>query len=184
MDTRACKKREKTSIIWLLCINEIKNHGLTGPVCFSFTCSLKKYELNIVKQVRDELKRHDPCLVEFSKLSEQERNQNLQMAQDTLRWAPLPASYNRENFYCTVLFWFIYWTRWHRYMSTGLSPLKFYTYTKLVIRLFRHVFISEFFCLYFHWRTLLALGFYIGLNEDHTEERVKYTRLATKYVHV
>ncbi|XP_070696712.1 ryanodine receptor 2 [Pempheris klunzingeri] len=35
--------------------------------------------------VRDELKKHDPCLVEFSKLSEQERNQNLQMAQDTLR---------------------------------------------------------------------------------------------------
>ncbi|XP_028459753.1 LOW QUALITY PROTEIN: ryanodine receptor 2 [Perca flavescens] len=35
--------------------------------------------------VRDEVKRHDSCLVEFSKLSEQERNQNLQMAQDTLR---------------------------------------------------------------------------------------------------
>ncbi|KAA8583639.1 hypothetical protein FQN60_014847 [Etheostoma spectabile] len=35
--------------------------------------------------VRDEVKRHDPCLVEFSKLSEQERNQNIQMAQDTLR---------------------------------------------------------------------------------------------------
>ncbi|KAM4591284.1 ryanodine receptor 2 isoform 1-T1 [Odontesthes bonariensis] len=35
--------------------------------------------------VRDEGKRHDPCLVEFSKLPEQERNQNLQMAQDTLR---------------------------------------------------------------------------------------------------
>ncbi|XP_041645474.1 ryanodine receptor 2 [Cheilinus undulatus] len=35
--------------------------------------------------VRDEVKRHDPCLVEFSKLPEQERNQNLQMAQDTLR---------------------------------------------------------------------------------------------------
>ncbi|KAM9345211.1 ryanodine receptor 2-like [Symphorus nematophorus] len=35
--------------------------------------------------VRDEVKRHDPCLVEFCRLSEQERNQNLQMAQDTLR---------------------------------------------------------------------------------------------------
>ncbi|XP_045927387.1 ryanodine receptor 2 [Micropterus dolomieu] len=35
--------------------------------------------------VRDEVKRHDPCLVEFSKLPEQERNQNFQMAQDTLR---------------------------------------------------------------------------------------------------
>ncbi|XP_040906318.1 ryanodine receptor 2 [Toxotes jaculatrix] len=35
--------------------------------------------------VRDEGKRHDPCLVEFSKLPEQERNQNLQVAQDTLR---------------------------------------------------------------------------------------------------
>ncbi|XP_065815894.1 ryanodine receptor 2 [Labrus bergylta] len=35
--------------------------------------------------VRDETNRHDPSLVEFSKLSEQGRNQNLQMAQDTLR---------------------------------------------------------------------------------------------------
>uniref|UniRef100_A0A3Q3W2P9 Uncharacterized protein n=1 Tax=Mola mola TaxID=94237 RepID=A0A3Q3W2P9_MOLML len=35
--------------------------------------------------VRDEVNKHDPLLVEFSKLSEQERNQNLQMAQDTLR---------------------------------------------------------------------------------------------------
>ncbi|KAL7383245.1 hypothetical protein ABVT39_007231, partial [Epinephelus coioides] len=35
--------------------------------------------------VRDEVKKHDPCLVEFSKLAEQERNHNLQMAQDTLR---------------------------------------------------------------------------------------------------
>ncbi|KAM7408499.1 hypothetical protein PAMA_002295 [Pampus argenteus] len=36
--------------------------------------------------VRDEGKRHDPCLVEFSKLPEQDRNHNLQMAQDTLRY--------------------------------------------------------------------------------------------------
>ncbi|XP_074531886.1 ryanodine receptor 2 [Halichoeres trimaculatus] len=35
--------------------------------------------------VRDEVKRHDPCLVEFARLPEQERNQNLQMAQDTLK---------------------------------------------------------------------------------------------------
>ncbi|XP_068576132.1 ryanodine receptor 2 isoform X5 [Cebidichthys violaceus] len=35
--------------------------------------------------VRDEVKKHDPSLVEFSKLSEQEKNQNLQMSQDTLR---------------------------------------------------------------------------------------------------
>ncbi|XP_077469715.1 ryanodine receptor 2 [Stigmatopora argus] len=34
---------------------------------------------------RDEEKRLDPCLVEFSKLPDQERNQNLQTAQDTLR---------------------------------------------------------------------------------------------------
>uniref|UniRef100_A0A8C4H809 Ryanodine receptor 2b (cardiac) n=1 Tax=Dicentrarchus labrax TaxID=13489 RepID=A0A8C4H809_DICLA len=64
--------------------------------------------------VRDEVKRHDPCLVEFSKLSEHERNQNLQMAEDTLR-------------------------------------------------------------------TLLALGFHIGLMDEHAVERVKYMRLATKY---
>uniref|UniRef100_A0A665VDB3 Ryanodine receptor 2b (cardiac) n=1 Tax=Echeneis naucrates TaxID=173247 RepID=A0A665VDB3_ECHNA len=35
--------------------------------------------------VRDESKRHDPCLVEFSKLTEKERKRNLQAAQDTLR---------------------------------------------------------------------------------------------------
>ncbi|XP_034536962.1 ryanodine receptor 2 [Notolabrus celidotus] len=35
--------------------------------------------------VRDEAKRHDPCLVEFSRLPEPERNQNLQVAQDTLK---------------------------------------------------------------------------------------------------
>ncbi|KAE8280778.1 Ryanodine receptor 2 [Larimichthys crocea] len=64
--------------------------------------------------VRDEVKRHDPCLVEFCKLSEQERSPNLHMAQDTLR-------------------------------------------------------------------TLLALGFHIGLTDDHAEERVKYMRLGTKY---
>uniref|UniRef100_A0A3B4F2B9 Ryanodine receptor 2b (cardiac) n=1 Tax=Pundamilia nyererei TaxID=303518 RepID=A0A3B4F2B9_9CICH len=60
--------------------------------------------------VRDEGKRHDPCLVEFSKLPEHERNQNLQMAQDTLR-------------------------------------------------------------------TLLALGFHIGLMDDHAEKHMKYMRL-------
>uniref|UniRef100_A0A3B4UXI4 Ryanodine receptor 2-like n=1 Tax=Seriola dumerili TaxID=41447 RepID=A0A3B4UXI4_SERDU len=62
--------------------------------------------------VRDESKRHDPCLVEFSKLPEQERNQNLQVAQDTLR-------------------------------------------------------------------TLLALGFHIGLTDDRAAERVKYMSLVT-----
>uniref|UniRef100_M3ZNQ9 Ryanodine receptor 2-like n=1 Tax=Xiphophorus maculatus TaxID=8083 RepID=M3ZNQ9_XIPMA len=35
--------------------------------------------------VKDEGKRHDPCLMEFSKLPEQERNQNLQMAEDILK---------------------------------------------------------------------------------------------------
>ncbi|KAG7228617.1 hypothetical protein INR49_013303 [Caranx melampygus] len=64
--------------------------------------------------VRDESKKHDPCLVEFSKLPEQERNQNLQITQDTLR-------------------------------------------------------------------TLLALGFYIGLTDDCAAERIKYMRLANKY---
>ncbi|CAB1444212.1 unnamed protein product, partial [Pleuronectes platessa] len=64
--------------------------------------------------VKDESKRHDPCLVEFSKLPEQERNQNVQVAQDTLR-------------------------------------------------------------------TLLALGFHVGLTDDRAADRVKYMRLATKY---
>ncbi|KAM4729154.1 ryanodine receptor 2-like [Anableps anableps] len=64
--------------------------------------------------VKDESKQHDPCLVDFSKLPEQERNQNLQMAEDTLK-------------------------------------------------------------------TLLALGFHIGLADDHAEEHVKYMKLHTKY---
>ncbi|XP_068183975.1 ryanodine receptor 2 isoform X2 [Antennarius striatus] len=64
--------------------------------------------------VRDEGKRHDPSLVEFSKLPEQERNKNLIMAQDKLR-------------------------------------------------------------------TLLALGFHIGLIEDHSEELVKYIQPAIKF---
>ncbi|KAM4598949.1 ryanodine receptor 2 [Fundulus diaphanus] len=64
--------------------------------------------------VKNEGKLHDPCLVEFSKLPEQERNQNLQMAEDTLK-------------------------------------------------------------------TLLALGFHIGLADDRAEERVKYMRLRTKH---
>lgn len=41
-----------------------------------------------LNKVRDEVKKNDPSLVEFSKLSEHERSQNLQMAQDTLRSAP------------------------------------------------------------------------------------------------
>nr|XP_040034926.1 ryanodine receptor 2 [Gasterosteus aculeatus aculeatus] len=64
--------------------------------------------------VKDEVKKHNTCLVEFSKLSEQEKNQNLQMSQDTLK-------------------------------------------------------------------TLLALGFHIGLTDDHAEERIKYMRLSNKY---
>ncbi|KAF7669099.1 hypothetical protein LDENG_00247690 [Lucifuga dentata] len=64
--------------------------------------------------VRDEGKKCDPCLVEFSKLPEQRRSENLQMAQDSLR-------------------------------------------------------------------TLLALGFHIGLADDHADEGVRYMRLPTKY---
>lgn len=45
--------------------------------------------VTFVEQVRDESKKHDPCLVEFSKLPEQERTQNIQLAQDTLRFAQL-----------------------------------------------------------------------------------------------
>ncbi|XP_070398109.1 ryanodine receptor 2 isoform X1 [Nothobranchius furzeri] len=64
--------------------------------------------------VKDEIKLHDPCLVEFFKLPEQERNQNFQTAQDTLK-------------------------------------------------------------------TVLALGFSVGLGDDRAEEHVKYLRLPAKY---
>lgn len=36
-------------------------------------------------QVRDEVKKQDACLVEFSKLPELERSQNIQMAEDTIK---------------------------------------------------------------------------------------------------
>ncbi|KAM6956587.1 ryanodine receptor 2-like [Aplochiton taeniatus] len=35
--------------------------------------------------VKEEVKKHDPCLVEFSRLPEQEKNRSLQLSQDTLR---------------------------------------------------------------------------------------------------
>lgn len=72
MDTWACKEREKAAL-WF-----------DWEVGFSFTAKKSSNNL-ILWQVKDEVKRHDPCLVEFAKLSEEERNQNLQMAADTLR---------------------------------------------------------------------------------------------------
>uniref|UniRef100_A0AAZ3R9A1 Ryanodine receptor Ryr domain-containing protein n=1 Tax=Oncorhynchus tshawytscha TaxID=74940 RepID=A0AAZ3R9A1_ONCTS len=39
----------------------------------------------VVLQVRDDNKRQHPCLVEFSKLPEQERSYNLQMSLETLK---------------------------------------------------------------------------------------------------
>uniref|UniRef100_A0A8C5DMZ7 Ryanodine receptor 2b (cardiac) n=1 Tax=Gouania willdenowi TaxID=441366 RepID=A0A8C5DMZ7_GOUWI len=65
-------------------------------------------------EVRDEVEKVEPCLVEFSKLPEPERNQKLQLAQDTLR-------------------------------------------------------------------CLLALGFHIGLTDDHAEEELKNIRRPSKY---
>lgn len=38
-----------------------------------------------VSQERDDSKRQHPCLVEFSKLPDQEHNYNLQMSQETLK---------------------------------------------------------------------------------------------------
>ncbi|KAL2083644.1 hypothetical protein ACEWY4_021417 [Coilia grayii] len=64
--------------------------------------------------VKEENKKHHPDLVEFSKLPDQEKNLNLQTAQETLR-------------------------------------------------------------------TLLAFGVFIGLLDDHADEKVKYVRLSNKY---
>lgn len=36
--------------------------------------------------MRDDNKRQHPCLVEFSKLPETEKNYNLQMSTETLKW--------------------------------------------------------------------------------------------------
>lgn len=43
------------------------------------------YDSVSVSQERDDSKRQHPCLVEFSKLPEQEHNYNLQMSQETLK---------------------------------------------------------------------------------------------------
>lgn len=43
------------------------------------------WHLPVLFQVRDDNKRQHPCLVEFSKLPEQERNYNLQMSLETLK---------------------------------------------------------------------------------------------------
>lgn len=39
----------------------------------------------VMLQERDDGKRQHPCLVEFSKLPDQEHNYNLQMSQETLK---------------------------------------------------------------------------------------------------
>lgn len=64
-----------------------QHYGLTGPLASVLLAAEQKKSSNnlILWQVKDEVKRHDPCLVEFAKLSEEERSQNLQMAEDTFR---------------------------------------------------------------------------------------------------
>lgn len=54
----------------------------------AFSVSVRMPELQdslSVSQERDDGKRQHPCLVEFSKLPDQEHNYNLQMSQETLK---------------------------------------------------------------------------------------------------
>lgn len=55
-------------------------------VCSSLSCRLCVADsLVFVPQIRDDNKRQHPCLVDFSKLPETERNYNLQMSTETLK---------------------------------------------------------------------------------------------------
>lgn len=48
--------------------------------------SIRKVPFSVTfLQIRDDNKRHHPCLVEFSKLPETEKNYNLQMSTETLK---------------------------------------------------------------------------------------------------
>lgn len=55
-------------------------------VCYEFLPFLTQtWFPSFMMQVRDDNKRQHPCLVEFSRLPEQERSYNLQMSQETLK---------------------------------------------------------------------------------------------------
>lgn len=57
-------------------------------VCVVCCCTTHNAPMSLfVLQVRDDNKRQHPCLVEFSKLPEQERSYNLQMSLETLKYA-------------------------------------------------------------------------------------------------
>lgn len=51
-------------------------HAVVTPDCYLFSFFF---------QVRDDNKRQHPCLVDFAKLPETERNYNLQMSSETLK---------------------------------------------------------------------------------------------------
>lgn len=59
------------------------------PTQLCFTLEAPLCWFPFLFQVRDDNKRQHPCLVEFCKLPEQERNYNLQMSLETLKWVPL-----------------------------------------------------------------------------------------------
>lgn len=50
-------------------------------------------------QVRDDNKRQHPCLVEFSKLPEQERSYNLQMSLETLKYVCPSSTTSKTNMF-------------------------------------------------------------------------------------
>ncbi|KAK0132131.1 Ryanodine receptor 2 [Merluccius polli] len=60
--------------------------------------SMDKIELGwAYGPMRDEIKRFDPCLVEFPKLPEKEKNQNRQMAQVTIKYVSIQSGSFRLN---------------------------------------------------------------------------------------
>lgn len=78
------------------------NHAETGPRflkiktfwCVEYVCIHRRWScaqprhilVDFLQQFRDDNKKLHPCLVEFQSLPEPERNYNLQMSGETLKW--------------------------------------------------------------------------------------------------
>ncbi|MGH0129295.1 UNVERIFIED_CONTAM: hypothetical protein FKN15_004774 [Acipenser sinensis] len=104
-------------------------------------------------QVRDDNKRQHPCLVEFCKLPEQERNYNLQMSLETLKCLDTVRDDNKRQHPCLVEFCKLPEQERNYNLQMSLETLK----------------------------TLLALGCHVGIADEHAEEKVKNLKLPTNY---
>lgn len=61
-----------------------KKHELTYTYIIYLPLWVKNYDFSL--QFRDDNKKLHPCLVDFQSLPEPEKNYNLQMSAETLKW--------------------------------------------------------------------------------------------------